>query len=73
MASKAIVTRSLIDIAAKEHSCRANAKHKILKGDKRLKIIEGRSRLHYCRECGEKIIALGIARLEQLKMFEPES
>jgi len=48
VAIKSLVTHVEIDTAGKAHNCQASAKHRIEKGDERLKVRNGRSWDHYC-------------------------
>lgn len=63
---KSLIKRILIDTALKSHNCRYNKKHHIACGDKRLKVIEGRSRLHYCVECAKKFLGDDIEKLKNI-------
>jgi hypothetical protein len=67
MARKSLVIRILVDTARSSHNCQASKNHRINKGDVRLKVRNGRSWDHYCRDCAEAMIADGIHHLEGLK------
>ena len=58
--------RSEIDRAQRAHNCQASAKHRLGQGDRRLKVYEDRSHVHYCAECAIKIIQADIAKLLEL-------
>jgi hypothetical protein len=73
MGSKSLVVQVGVDIAGRAHNCQANARHRIKKGDVRLKVRNGRSWDHYCRVCAETIIARDIAKLTALQSLEPRS
>nr|VFK22688.1 MAG: hypothetical protein BECKLPF1236A_GA0070988_103524 [Candidatus Kentron sp. LPFa]VFK35078.1 MAG: hypothetical protein BECKLPF1236C_GA0070990_103303 [Candidatus Kentron sp. LPFa] len=67
MPKKSLVQRSEVDQAQRAHNCQANAKHRVERGDRRLKLVyAGRSPDHYCLDCGLKIIQQDIAELEAL-------
>jgi len=66
MARKSLVQRSKIDEALKAHNCQANAKHRLERGDCRLKVYVNRSYDHYCAQCALKIIEADIAKLKKL-------
>lgn len=66
MARKSLVQRSEVDQVQKSHNCRANNKHRLKPGDRRLKVHEDGSPLHYCAECAVKIIDSDIAKLQEL-------
>jgi len=67
MATKSLVIRVEIDKARKAHNCQANSKHRIEKGDIRLKVQNGRSWDHYCENCAKLIISKDIEKLNKLK------
>lgn len=71
MAIKSLVVQVGVDSAGKAHNCQANAKHRIEKGDVRLKVRKGRSWDHYCRDCAMTIIARDIAKLTALQSLTP--
>lgn len=71
MAIKSLVVQVAIDTAGKAHNCQANARHRIEKGDVRLKVRNGRSWDHYCRACAEIIIARDIEKLTGLQCLTP--
>lgn len=65
---KTVILRMVIDRVQRAHNCQHNHKHRMVKGDKRLKILySGRSPEHYCLECGVKFLKGGIQDLEKLK------
>lgn len=70
MAVKSLVLQVGIDVAGKAHNCQANSRHRIEKGDLRLKVRKGRSWDHYCLACAESIIARDILKLTELRKFE---
>jgi len=62
--TKSLVERIEVDQAGKAHNCQANARHRIEKGDKRLKVRNGRSWDHYCLDCARTIIQRDIVALQ---------
>lgn len=68
---KSLIVQVEVDIAGKAHNCQANTKHRILKGDVRLKVRNGRSWDHYCRTCAVNIISTDIKKLTSLQNLEP--
>ena len=68
MARKSLVQRSEIDQVQKAHNCQANSKHRLERGDRRLKVYVDRSHDHYCKECALKIIEADILRLQELAL-----
>jgi hypothetical protein len=71
VATKSLVTRVEIDYALKAHNCQANARHRLERGDKRLKVRNGRSWDHYCAECAVDILERDLVKLRTLrKQFE---
>ena len=71
MAVKSLVCQVAVDIAGKSHNCQANAKHRIMMGETRLKVRNGRSWDHYCTACAEVIIARDLAKLTALRELKP--
>lgn len=71
MAIKSLVTQVEVDRAGKAHNCQANAKHRIEKGDIRLKVRNGRSWDHYCLACAKNIIGRDIEKLRGLETMTP--
>jgi len=72
MAIKTLISGVGVDRAGKSHNCQANRNHRISMGDVRLKVKNGRSWDHYCRDCALKIIDKDLAKLEALRSLEPE-
>ena len=73
MATKSLILRVEIDLALKAHNCQANPRHRITKGDIRLKVRNKRSWVHYCRTCAETMIAKDISKLTELMKLEQPS
>lgn len=71
MAIKSLVIHAEIDTAGRAHNCQANARHRIEKGDVRLKVKNGRSSDHYCLDCAKKIIGRDLAKLSELQKLTP--
>lgn len=71
MSTKSLVIRTEVDTAGKAHDCQANAKHRVKKGDVRLKVRNGRSWDHYCLTCAKNIIERDIAKLKELQYMQP--
>lgn len=72
MAIRSIIETVRVDRAGKAHNCQANSKHRINKGDVRLKVRNGLGWDHYCRACAQQIIAKGIGRLKELEPMNAE-
>ncbi len=70
MATKSLIIRTEVDAAGKAHNCQASVKHRIEKGDVRLKVRNGRSWDHYCLACAQKIIGLDMAKLSELQKMK---
>ena len=71
MAIKSLVIRAEIDHAIHAHNCQANARHRIHKGDQRLKVRNARSWDHYCLACAVVILKRDIAKLTALQARFP--
>jgi hypothetical protein len=63
---KSLLCRVEIDVASRRHTCRRNESHIIARGDRRLKVRDGRSWKHYCIECAKKILAHDISELNDV-------
>ena len=64
--TKSLRIRAEVDMAQRAHNCQGNARHRIERGRKRLKVRNGRSWDHYCLDCARKIVCRDIAALEAL-------
>ena len=71
MSIKSLVVQVGVDKAGKAHNCQANARHRIEKGDVRLKVRNGRGWDHYCRACAVTMIARDIEKLTALHSLTP--
>ena len=63
---RSLVTSVQIDQAGKAHNCQGNSRHRINKGDSRLKVPTDGSPDHYCLDCARKIVERDLAKLEEL-------
>jgi hypothetical protein len=63
---RSLVTHVEIDVALKSHDCQGNPKHRINRGDARLKVREGRGWDHYCIACGKVIVRRDIVALQEV-------
>ena len=64
---KSLLIRVETDEAQRAHNCQASAKHRIQRGDRRLKVRNGRSWDHYCVPCAIAILERDIAELQTLQ------
>jgi hypothetical protein len=64
---KSILLRIEVDRAQRAHNCQHNGRHRLQRGDLRLKVIQNRSPEHFCVPCGLKFVRLGIDRLQELE------
>jgi len=55
-----------VDLAKKAHNCQHVSSHRILRGDRRLKVPNGRSWDHYCVSCALQTIKADMDRLKSL-------
>ena len=53
---KSLIIRCEIDVAQRAHNCKGNARHRIEKGDRRLKVRYKRTWHHYCLQCANVIV-----------------
>ncbi len=58
MGRKSFLSRLEVDAAQRAHNCQFSKKHRIEKGDTRLKVTEGRDVSHYCMSCAIKFLEL---------------
>jgi hypothetical protein len=65
---KSLLIRVEIDEVQKAHNCQASAAHRLVRGDRRLKVRNGRSWDHYCVSCATLILERDIAQLRQLQL-----
>ncbi|MEK9137307.1 MAG: hypothetical protein AAB393_09295 [Bacteroidota bacterium] len=63
---KSILQRVDVDEAKYAHNCQHSTAHRLQRGDKRLKVWDGRSPEHYCVTCALDIISRDIAELQEL-------
>ena len=63
---KSLLIRAEVDVAQRAHNCQGNIRHRVERGDKRLKVRNGRSWDHYCLECAGSIVRRDIGALEAL-------
>jgi hypothetical protein len=71
MAIKSLVTGVRVDVALHAHNCQANERHRIQKGEVRLKVRQGRGWDHYCKACAETIITRDLEKLSKLQAMQP--
>ena len=65
---KSLIASVKVEEAKKAHNCRWNrASHRINRGDKRLKVKDGRNSLLYCLACAKSIVRRDIERLQKLQ------
>jgi hypothetical protein len=55
-----------VDFAGRSHNCQHSSLHRIVKGEPRLKVPNGRSFDHYCVACGLRFIERDLDRLKNL-------
>jgi hypothetical protein len=64
---KSIVQRVEVDQAKRAHNCQHNSSHRIVCGDRRLKVHDGRSCEYFCVACAIDIIVRDIEKLRLLQ------
>lgn len=65
---KSTIKQTMVDVALKSHNCQHDEKHRIEKGQKRLKIRNDRNFENYCIDCGKRIITDDIEKLKALML-----
>lgn len=63
-APKSILIRVTVDAALKAHDCQHNRRHRLERGDRRLKVKKDRTFEHFCVDCALEIIDRDIAKLQ---------
>jgi hypothetical protein len=66
MGRKSFLSRLEIDVAQKAHNCQHSKKHRIEKGNRRLKVSDGYAVSHYCIECAIKFLKLDAQTIDAL-------
>lgn len=66
---KSFVKNISIENAKKAHNCQHNSKHRILAGDVRVKLKDGRTVEYFCVNCALDTIQRDITRLEEIKQY----
>lgn len=64
---RSLLLRVEVDVAQRAHNCQANARHRIQRGDPRLKVKSQRSWDHYCMTCATRMISNGKRVLDELE------
>jgi len=64
---KSILQRVEVDEVKRAHNCQHNARHRLERGDKRLKVWKQRSLENYCAACAIRIISRDMAKLQELQ------
>ena len=64
---KSLLKRIDVDIAQRSHNCQHVRSHRIIQGQKRLKLTVNRTEEHFCIECALQIIDADIRKLQILK------
>jgi hypothetical protein len=69
---KSLLIRVEIDETINAHNCQANSRHRLVRGDRRLKVRNRRSWDHYCVSCAATMIEHDLAELQELQRhFRP--
>lgn len=64
---KSILHRLLVDQAGKAHNCKHNKRHRLERGERRLKFKVQRTYEHFCVQCALRMIDKARARLDELE------
>jgi hypothetical protein len=65
-ARKSVLVRVAVDEVLKAHNCQHNHRHRLERGQRRLKVQKERSPEHYCAQCALEIIERDIAKLQMV-------
>jgi hypothetical protein len=63
---RSLVETVEITVAKKAHDCQGNSGHRIVRGDRRLAVKEGRGWEHYCIACGRRMLERDAAKIAGL-------
>ena len=64
---KSLLTRVIFDEAKHAHNCQGNSAHRIVKGERRLNVRNGRSWDRYCLNCARAILRTDSEKLAALE------
>ena len=64
---KAVLHPLSVDQAGKAHDCQHNKRHRIVKGETRLKFKVQRTYEHFCVDCALRMIEKARTRLDELE------
>ena len=64
---RSLVTPVKFDAVQRAHNCQANARHRLERGDRRMKVRNGRSWDNYCASCSQRILDSDIEKLQALR------
>jgi hypothetical protein len=64
---KTLVKSISVDDAQRAHSCQHVSSHRVLKGEKRLKLKVNRTYEHFCITCALQIIEADIQKLQRIR------
>ncbi|MDF2647440.1 MAG: hypothetical protein K0Q73_3245 [Paenibacillus sp.] len=64
---KTLIKSITVDDAQRAHSCQHIPSHRVLQGEKRLKLKVNRSFEHFCTVCALQIIEADIQKLQRIK------
>jgi hypothetical protein len=67
MGHKSLLASMEVTIAGREHGCRYNKRHRIVKGEKRLTVKVDGDDHNYCLACAKTFIASSSERLAALR------
>lgn len=65
---KSFLPRLEIDVAGASHNCQHDKTHRIHKGDRRLKVTEGRDVEHFCISCALDSLSKDVETLQALTL-----
>lgn len=72
MATRSLIIRVRVERAQRAHDCQADSRHRLERGDIRLKVRDGIGWVHYCKSCAENIIFRDLEKLRALQSLTPE-
>lgn len=64
---RSFISNISIDVVQRAHNCQHNSAHRLVKGDIRLKLKDGRAVEYFCGKCALESISKDIQRLESIR------
>ena len=63
---RSLIVTMKIEMVKSSHDCQGNSAHRLVKGENRLAVKNGRTWDNYCLACGKRILESDAAKLAEL-------